>query len=313
MCFDTPILFIVFNRPRNTEVVFNAIKSIKPSFLYIACDGPRDLVTTDKDNVNEVRSIVSKIDWQCNFFSLFQKNNLGCNIGPKTAIDWFFSNVEEGIILEDDCLPSISFFWFCQKNLRFFRDFDNVMCVTGTNITKNIYFEKDFWFSNYPLMWGWATWRRAWDLYDGSLTDWPKLKKKGWLSSLKMGGWFFRKKWEIIFDETYLLKNNATWWDYQWIFTCFKFKGLTIAPRSNLVKNIGFSQDATHTKKSVRFLSNLTQNELLFDDHCFVSDFNVNFKADKFISRFWFGAHLMGVLKAYIFFFIRYKAKKIFS
>ena len=112
---STAVLFLVFNRLDTTKEVFKAIRKAKPSRIYIASDGPRKIKNNEADKVKEVRSyIINNIDWQCDVNTLFREENLGCKIAVSTAIDWFFDNEEQGIILEDDCFPSQSFFWFCE-------------------------------------------------------------------------------------------------------------------------------------------------------------------------------------------------------
>lgn len=298
--FNTPILLITFNRPENTKSVFDKIRTVRPKIFYISCDAPRQNVESDIKKVELVKSIVSEIDWDCDVHYLFQNENLGCNLGPRSAIDWFFNEVEYGIILEDDCLPSISFFLFCQEILVKYRNDTSVMAVTGTNITTGIDFADDYWFSKYALMWGWATWNRSWALYDPNISDWNSINKIRFLKNLKMGGVFFIFTWFSILQKTYKLGSKATWWDYQWIFTCWKNNGLVVAPKVNLIKNIGFSSEATHTKTKVKYLSTLELNELSFPLNCGDTNKTINTVADLFISKFWFGVSFVGVLKILI-------------
>ena len=151
--FDTPILFLVFNRPDTTQIVFQAIRKIKPTKLYVACDGPRQDLKSEIEQVALVQKIVSSVDWECDLKTLFRRTNLGCKYAVSSAISWFFDSESEGIILEDDCLPSTSFFYFCQDMLQKFRYDKNVMAITGTNITSGFKFESDYFFSKYSLMW----------------------------------------------------------------------------------------------------------------------------------------------------------------
>jgi len=293
---QTAVLFLVFNRPETTAQVFEAIRQAKPPRLYVAADGPRINREGEVDKVARVREIATAVDWPCEVKTLFQKENIGCHYGPRTGIDWFFENETKGIILEDDCLPSQSFFWFCEEMLNRYDLDSDVMVVTGTNITNGFKFEGDYWFSKYALMWGWASWRRAWDKYDPNLQDWPNKKKVGFLKDLKMGGWLFELTWRRIFDQTIEQGPNVTWWGYQWIYTCWINKGLTIAPTLNLIRNLGFSDDATHTSGYDPIRSNLKPMEINFPlKHPLRK--KVNGKCDNYISRYWFHISWISYIK----------------
>lgn len=306
---NTPILFIIFNRPIPTLEVFQSIRTAKPKKLYISADGPRLDKEGEIEVVKRVREIALAVDWPCEIYTLFRDKNIGCQLAPREAIDWFFENEEYGIILEDDCLPSQSFFKFCEEMLFLHKDNKNIMAITGTNITQNTFFEYDYFFSRYPLMWGWASWRRAWSLYDPHIKDWKTLKRKNWLYKLKIGNIPFLINWTNIFDLTYKLKDNATWWDYQWIYCCWKNNGYTIAPSKNLVKNLGITPDATHTVAYDPIRSNLILNDLTWPlSHPIFIE--INNSADEFISRFWFYDTWIHVIKVYL---LSFKLIKFFN
>ena len=294
---NTAVLLIVFNRPECTSQMFDAIRKAKPPRLYISSDGPRSDREGEFEIVNKVRKIVTCVDWPCDVKTLFRNENIGCQYGPKKAIDWFFEFEDCGIILEDDCVPSQSFFWFCQVNLERYQQDDSIMVITGTNISSKLTFDSDCIFSKYPLMWGWASWRRAWSKYDPILTDWPELKVSGWLKSLDIGGLLFQLKWQRIFNLTVELQSAATWWDYQWIYSCWINNGLTIAPAKNLIRNIGFKNDATHTRKIYPILSFLVEEEMNFPLR-YPQVRRVDKKLDNFISRHWFGVSLRSYVKS---------------
>ena len=296
---QTAVLFIVFNRPDTTAQVFEAIRQAKPPRLYVAADGPREGREGEAERVVKVREIATAVDWPCEVKTLFRNENVGCQFGPRLGIDWFFQHEEYGIILEDDCLPSQSFFWFCEEILERFQDDDSVMAVTGTNITRELTFEADYFFSKYALMWGWGSWRRAWVKYDPDLSDWESLKKRKWLKRLNIGGLPFEYTWQRIFDRTIHLRDEATWWDYQWIYTCWLHNGLTIAPAKNLIRNLGFDGDATHTFGHDPYRSNLIPEEIYFPlKH--PKNLVVNYDADAFISRHWFHASWINLIKSLI-------------
>jgi len=243
--FRTPVLFLIFNRPDTTQQVFNEIRKAKPKDLFVAADGPREGNPLDKHLCQEARTIINQVDWDCNVHTLFREKNLGCKLAVSSAIDWFFSEVKEGIILEDDCVPDQSFFRFCQELLEYYRDDERIMMISGDNFQfgkKRT--EYSYYFSRYTHIWGWATWKRAWKYYDREMKLWPEIKKGRWLFDL-LSDKAAVKYWEKIFDETFHGRINT--WDYQWLFSCWIQNGLTILPNVNLISNIGFDQNATHT------------------------------------------------------------------
>ena len=244
--FKMPILFLVFNRPDFTRRVFERIRSVKPVKLFIAADGSREGVVSDKENCESVRAIVKEIDWPSDVRTLFRAQNLGCKRAVSGAIDWFFENVEEGIILEDDCLPDMTFFRYCEELLAKYRYDTSVMVISGTNLQfGNKRTKYSYYFSKHLHVWGWASWRRAWKYYDVNISLWPEIRDGGWLYDL-----FGDKKkveyWKRIFDRVY--KGEIDTWDYQWGLACWIQAGSIILPNVNLISNIGFGQGATHTK-----------------------------------------------------------------
>jgi len=241
-----PVLFLIFNRPGTTQQVFNEIRKAQPSQLFVAADGPRKDRHADYELCKKTREIIQQVDWDCEVFTRFQDENLGCKRAVSSAINWFFSIVEEGIILEDDCIPDQSFFPFCQELLEKYRHDERIMMISGDNFQ----FGKkrtnySYYFSKYFHVWGWATWRRAWKHYDIYMKSWPEIKQGGWLKDILKDN-HAEKFWENIFENTYHGKINT--WDYQWIFSCWIQNGISILPNVNLVKNIGFDGNATHTK-----------------------------------------------------------------
>jgi len=242
---DAPILFLVFNRPSSTKKVFEEIKKAKPKRLYIAADGHRESFVGEFEKTLEVRKIVSQIDWKCEFKTLFRDENLGCKKAVSEAIDWFFDQEESGIILEDDCLPSQSFFWFCQDMLEKYKFDNRVGQISGTNILESFDTESSYFFSNFGGIWGWATWKRAWNFYDVNMRDWSKISNEKYNLRKIIGSYIDYKIRYRNFQLTY--EGHIDTWDYQWIFARLMNRMLIIIPRVNLVTNIGFSKDATHT------------------------------------------------------------------
>jgi hypothetical protein len=259
--FDTPILFLIFNRPDTTKLVFEAIRNIKPKQLFIAADGPRLDRPGEKEKCRETRSIITKIDWACEVKTLLQPINLGCKVGVSSAINWFFSEVEKGIILEDDCLPDLSFFPFCAELLEKYRDDSRIMMISGDNfLLSKEKVKYSYYFSKYHFIWGWATWRRSWKLYDVNMTNWPLLLDDCNFLAL-FPGKQERRYWKNILNKTFQGKIDT--WDYQWALTKWIHNGLTICPKVNLIKNIGFSREATHTKREV-LVANLESHAIPF-------------------------------------------------
>jgi hypothetical protein len=292
---QTAVLFLVFNRPDTTAQVFEAIRKAKPPRLYVAADGPRADRPGEAERVVKVREIATAVDWPCEVKTLFREENLGCKYAVSGGITWFFEHEEQGIILEDDCLPSQSFFWFCEQALESYAKESRVMCVTGTNISDGIRFSDDLWFSNYALMWGWATWRHAWKKYDRDLSTWPIKRTDGFLKKKLKFNIAQRSSWNRILDRTY--QGDIDTWDYQWIYSCWINNGLTIAPAVNLIRNIGYSSDATHTKGVHPILSHLVEKETSFP-LCLPEVIDVKREADQFISRHWFGVRWTNLAKS---------------
>jgi hypothetical protein len=259
----TPVLMVIFNRPETTKVVFEAIRKAKPPRLYVAADGPRPHVPTDAARCAEARKVIDGVDWNCEVKTLFSEKNLNCGRGPSSAFTWFLENEPEGIILEDDCLPSQSFFWYCQELLEKYRNDTRVMHIGGNNFLNGWLKDNDYsyYFSRSGHIWGWATWRRAWDKFDFNISQYEKLKERG-----QFDGFFLNpleKRYRLSkFDDTAARKGRADWWDYQWDFARYVNSGLAIVPSVNLVKNIGFGDGATHTNNAHTEASELKAHDI---------------------------------------------------
>ena len=243
--FNTPILFVIFNRPETTLKVFEHIKLLKPQRLYIAADGPRRNNEQDVENCKRARAITEKIDWDCKVLTLFREENLGCGKAVSGGINWFFEHEEEGIILEDDCLPDKTFFSFCKTLLDYYRNDERVMHIGGTNFQRgNKRGNASYYFSANVHVWGWATWKRAWKKYDFDVSDVEDFTQKN-----KIQKYFsdpvIQNYWYTIFRN--MRQHKIDTWDYQWLYSVWNNGGLAIIPQGNLISNIGFGGDATHT------------------------------------------------------------------
>lgn len=260
---ETAVLFLLFNRPDTTARVFEAICQARPSRLYLACDGPRSHVEEDFELVERVRALVSgKLDWDCRVKTLFREKNLGCKNAVSSAITWFFEQEEEGIILEDDCLPSLSFFWFCEELLDRYRHDSRVAMVAGTNFfnfcSNNM---ESYFFSRLVQIWGWATWRRSWRLYDCDMVSWPNFVACDGFENLNLCDRFIK-----YLEPTYkaAAKNEVDTWDYQWSYTVISNSMYVAIPNDNLIQNIGFGKNATHTSNSNTPMANLVRYQMQF-------------------------------------------------
>lgn len=260
----SPILFIVFNRLQLAERVFDVIKKVKPEKLFIVADGPRKEVTSDNERCDEVRKLVNRVDWDCKVEKKYFESNQGCGVAPSKGISWFFDNVDQGIILEDDCLPDESFIWFCETLLNRYKNEPRVMHINGNNFNTSEFAPSSasYHFGSYPQVWGWATWKRAWDSYDFGITSWPEIEKNKLLSHM---GWRWYEKTiqRLKFSNLYKSKRTDIW-DYQWHLAVFRQNGLTIVPKVNLVSNIGFGKDATHTTQFRGSCTNLETGAITF-------------------------------------------------
>ncbi|MGE3949417.1 MAG: glycosyltransferase family 2 protein [Blastocatellales bacterium] len=257
---ETPVAFLIFNRPDTTRRVFAEIRKAKPKKLLIVADGPRPDRPGEAELCAEVRGIVENIDWNCEVLRNYSETNLGCKYRVSSGLDWVFDQCEEAIILEDDCLPNQSFFRFCEELLRKYRNYHQVMMISGDNFQFGRKIgQASYYFSMYAHIWGWATWRRAWKNYDIHMKSWFDLRDTDWLINI-MRNRTAAQYWRATFD-----KCNAgliDTWDLQWLFTCWVKSGLTILPNKNLVSNIGFNPAATHTKADIYGVAEMENHEL---------------------------------------------------
>lgn len=242
---STPVVLLIFNRPETTERVFAAIRAARPQRLFVVADGPRPHRPFDIQKCAEVRRIVERIDWSCEVQRNYSDVNIGCRQRVSSGLDWVFSQVETAIILEDDCLPDHTFFRFCQELLEQYRDDDRIMSICGSNPLGGWKSDiQSYHFSFYGGIWGWATWRRAWNCYDVAMSLWKNADIRRRISDVLGGGRLYRHR-ALEFDR--LVSGKVDTWDYQWSFAQLVHEGLTLTSSINLVSNIGFNADATHT------------------------------------------------------------------
>jgi hypothetical protein len=245
LSFDVPILFILFNRPQHARRVLERLRQVRPTQLYVTIDGPRIGNNSDKQGVQDCIALLDEIDWPCTVTKLIRDQNLGCKNAVSQGITWFFDQVEAGIILEDDCLPDITFFDYCRVILEKYADEPKVMHISGCNLYNGLKWGQDsYFFSNIPHIWGWATWRRAWVNYDSTMADYPAFLQAGGIKkAVRNSG--ARMFWKKVFDVMY--SNQFDTWDHQWVFAVWRCGGVCVTPNQNLITNIGFDEAATHT------------------------------------------------------------------
>jgi len=251
---STPVLFLTFNRPTTTAAVFARLAAARPERLYFACDGARPSVVGEAERVEATRRLVlDGVDWPCTVETLLRDENLGCRQAVASAVDWFFEHEPEGIILEDDCLPAPTFFRYCQELLERYRDDRRVMCVSGDNFQRGIRRGRySYYFSQLTHIWGWATWRRAWCHYHSAIESFEEITSEPSFRQFTHHERFNRLHYGNAV-RTY--RGDIDTWDYLWSFACLVNHGLTVLPNVNLVENIGFDGNATHTVDDVHAMA----------------------------------------------------------
>lgn len=278
----TPVAFIIFNRPDTTERVFEKIRQSKPPKLLIVADGPRGDRPGEVNKCASARAVIERVDWDCEVLKNYSNVNMGCKQRVSSGLNWVFDTVEEAIILEDDCLPHPTFFRFCEELLEKYRYDERIGMISGDNFQfgrkRTIY---SYYFSHFNHIWGWASWRRAWQEYDINMKLWPKINEGEWLLDI-LGDKITVKSWKQIFESVYQGKIDT--WDYQWTFACWMNNFLTLLPSVNLISNIGFGIASTFTIDNNDKRANLSIQEMhfpLYHPPYIIRDT----KADKFTYR----------------------------
>ncbi len=259
----TPVVFIIFNRVDTSEKVFEAIRQAKPPKLFVIADAPRPEIPEDAEKCAITRSIIDQVDWECEVLKNYSETNLGPVKCISSGIDWVFNHVESAIILEHDCLPNLTFFDFCEELLEKYKYDTRVMHITGTNFgISGINKQDSYYFSRRTDIWGWATWKRAWNYYDVNMSLLPDFIKSGQLKNLSTSNKDYNKKlqrWE--YHYTHSIKKT---WDIQWHFACMSQGSYSIVPNKNLVRNIGFGEQALNTTYTESRFAKLELEEMEF-------------------------------------------------
>jgi hypothetical protein len=248
----TPVVLIIFKRPETTRKVFESIREARPSKLFVIADGPRIDRPGEAERCVEAREIIHQVDWDCEVFKEYTDVNLGCGKRVFSGLDWVFKQVDDAIILEDDCIPHPTFFPFCDELLERYRNDERISSISAQRFYEVHSTQSSYYFSRYPHCWGWATWKRAWQHYDFSLKCWEEVKEKSLLQDILLDSNSV-KRWEEILQSVY--EGEIDTWDYQWTLSCWLQNSFSIHPCANLVKNIGFGADATHTVGNSKFES----------------------------------------------------------
>lgn len=244
---NTPVILIIFKRVDATQKIFNIIREAKPKKLLVIADGPRLDRDGEQEKCKQTREIIDKVDWDCKVYRCFSDVNLGCGIRISTGLSWAFQQVEEAIILEDDCIPHPTFFTFCQEMLERYRDEPKVMSVSGCLFARSPKPES-YYFSHYLSGWGWATWRRAWQKFDFEIKDLPELLEKDWLHRYLPDhriADFWQRRFEAVYNS-----DKGDIWDYQFQFASWVNNALSIRANAGLIANIGVDAEATHAQIS---------------------------------------------------------------
>jgi hypothetical protein len=280
----TPVAFFIFNRPDTTWKVFERIREAKPQKILIIADGAR--FPAELNKCKQARSIVEKVDWNCEILTNFSDINLGCKARLSSGLDWVFAEVEEAIILEDDCLPTESFFYFCDTLLKYYRNDERIMHISGNNFQfRNYATDCSYFFSKYGGIWGWASWRRAWQHYDCDMRTWLDVKRNHTIDYI-YDDWAEKLYWTNIFDL--VINGIPDTWDYQWLYARWLQKELSICPVVNLVSNIGFNSNATHTSND-NHLANMKTEDIWEINH--PSSINRDYLADTYVFDYCYGGN----------------------
>jgi hypothetical protein len=258
----TPVAFIIFKRPEETERVFAEIRKVKPPKLLVVADGPRADRLGEDGDCDRVRAIIERVDWDCEVLKNYADVNLGCRLRVSSGINWVFEMVEEAIIIEDDCLPDVTFFRFAEELLDRYRDDRRIMSISGQNVQfgrKRT--DYSYYFSRYNHCWSWATWRRAWQHYDLDMKLWPEIRDGNFLADV-LGDPQAVKVWTKTFELCYEKKIDT--WDFQWAFASFIQNGMNILANVNLASNIGYGSGGTHTGDVSSPYNNMAAEALTF-------------------------------------------------
>lgn len=304
-----PILLIIFKREQETLRVFESIRQAKPRKLYIASDGPRSDVEGETELVVKCRNVKNLIDWPCEVLTLFKDDNQGSPVAIPQAIDWFFTHEEFGIILEDDCLPTKSFYPFCAELLELYKFNSEIWCINGSNINyKSENLVDSYTFCSYPITWGWACWRDIWLKHNESIFDYTR-KDAISILALERKSTMVKMYWTTMFTWATRFPN----WDYRFGYSIMRNGGMTCTPHTNLVSNIGFGGPyAAHTRNPDDSRGFIPTSEINFPlNH--PASISLNNNLDEYLDKFLYKINFIFIMKMKLFTFFPSTMEKIRS
>lgn len=248
------VLLVAFNRPDLLAEVIERVRAVRPPRVYLAVDGPRADRPGEAARVAECQTLAGSLDWGCEVHTLFRESNLGCGRGVSGAVTWFFENEERGIILEDDILPEETFFAFASELLDRYENDDRVGVISGTNFVppQEQADPSGYRFTRVPIVWGWASWRRVWQDYRFDIDGWRERLPSSRARQAMGGTLPAQILWSGNFDM--MARHVIDTWDLQLVCACMTAGRLSVAPPVNLVENVGFRPDATHTVRMPGYL-----------------------------------------------------------
>lgn len=283
---ETPVLVIIYKRAETTRKVLEALAKVKPKRIFVSANAPNPSNSADPAKVQEVRDLFDNLPWECEVTKLFRTEHLSAKLSISGGISWFFSQVEEGIVLEDDCECDPSFFYYAQELLEKYRDHPQVMHIGASNFQfGQKRGDASYYFSRYNHIWAWAGWRTTWQNF--KLTPAELNKQKVYTAIDKL---FVRESdrgfWKAMFN--YAMSGRIDTWDYQYMFSLWAAGGIAITPQANLISNLGFGADATNSISANSRVANMAVESLAIPlTH--PAEVKFNEEADNYTSDDFFG------------------------
>lgn len=242
--YSVPVAVIVFNRYGLAEKMLSCLEKIRPEKLFVISDGAREQKEGEKEKVERVRRLFEQVSWPCEIHRNYAEKNMGCDYRVPSGLDWVFGQVEQAVILEDDCIPDEQFFRYAEEMLHKYRNDERVMMISGSNHMQKYDIESCCCFTARVYTWGWATWKRAWAHYCDDGSEWERIQRDGTLARVYPP----RTRYYVKKELNFYFQRGKCPWDYLWWISCMGAGGLCAVPKVNLISNEGFGEDATHTQ-----------------------------------------------------------------
>lgn len=245
---ELPVVLLIFNRPEKTLRCLEHLRQARPPELFVVADGPRSGHPSDAERCTATRACLDRVDWPCRVHRLFRNENLGCRQSVSSGLNWAFEAVSQAVIIEDDCLVDPSFFPFARTVLERFGTQARLGSICAMNVLgPKAPQEVSYFFSRFNLCWGWATTRKAWNHYDASMSAWPELRGSSWLKELGLTP-VEQHYWRTLFDDAHDSRpGSLDSWAVIWMYSCWRQRLCHAIPHTNLVCNVGFDAESTHT------------------------------------------------------------------